>query len=142
MTQREDVFRLPPMTEDEVEILDCVFRAFNPLADQSDFARPDHLAVLRKLDTLRGQVEVKQKFLGKTVVQVEPEQYDEDGEPIKGTVREVLTAEEFYERDWEDMDAFPEENRGNMYLNVAWHHPDSHMPEDGYRPGDLKVVES
>lgn len=134
MTQREDIFRLPPLTMAEAKVVNTILQLR---------MLPDHETtpeLMRKVKILGSQIATVMDLQGKTVVY---SKRDENG-PVRGTVREVVTHEEYKEHDWEDVDRFDqydEERRGTMLITVVWHYPDGDEVEKGFLPEDLKVVE-
>jgi hypothetical protein len=92
----------------------------------------------KKIKALDTQITVALDFLGKRV--------NTDSDAVPGTVVQIMTAEEQYERDWEDMDDFDESKRGLMCLTVRWdgtsEDGEVYPPEieRGYSPEDLKVI--
>lgn len=139
MTQREDIFRLPPLTMAEAKVLNTIVQLNLP----EDLVESPE--ILRKIRVLSSQVMVAMEYDGKIVTLSEKGMRfaTAPSNEIKGKVVEVITHEEYKERDWEDMDDYREDKRGTMLITVLWRHPDgSEELEKGYQPDDLVVIES
>lgn len=139
MTQREDIFRLPPLTMAEAKVLNTIVQLNLP---EGLVESPE---ILRKIRVLSSQVMVAMEYGGKTVIEATAT----DPQPVLGRVRDIVTHEEYKEHDWEDVDRFDqydEERRGTMLLKVEWREPDHESPVgyyrsyDWHRQEDLKVV--
>lgn len=135
-TSRADVLRLPPLTLDEAKVVNTLVQ----LGLMGDHPATPELK--RKFAIFDAQILTVMDWLGKTVELAEPDPFGEEG-PVLGKVVEVITAEEYHEKDWEDLDDFPEGKRGTMLLKVTWYEHDGTLnTEHGYRTKDLRQAET
>jgi hypothetical protein len=130
---REDLFRLPPLNRAEALMLGVV-------AGEA-MRSPLWAGMAKKLNALAMQV-LAHETVGKRVKPAKVDPYDPN---VQGSVVAVMTAEEAYERDWEDMTDFDESRRGTMLFSVRWDATDASegepFIEDGYRREDLVVID-